>query len=357
MAPRKEIEAMPESDQFGEAPHPRDTLSLSGHQEAEVQLLDAYRSGRLPHAWILGGKQGIGKATLAWRFARFLFVNADPAAPQVVSAMDLSVPPDHPMVRRMNARALSDISTIRPEWDAKGKKFFTGIRVDDVRRTLQMFQQAASAGGWRVAILDSAEDLNSASANALLKVIEEPPPKSLFLIVAHRPSQIIPTIRSRCRKLLLNPLSVAEVTRALQGVDEVWSAHDEGDLRAAAERSGGSVQEALKLLDGEALALLREVSRHLEHLPRVEWLAIHRLAEKLSSRDATADFETVLAAVFDWLDHQVRAGGQQRPEALAPYAEAWEKIRAQARETEALNLDRRPLILSIFTDLAAAKAA
>ncbi len=356
MAPRKEIEAAPDSDQFADAPHPRDTHKLAGHREAELQLLEAYRSGRLPHAWIIGGKQGIGKATLAWRFARFLFVNPDPAAAQVGAATDLSVSPDHPMVRRLNARALSDVSTIRPEWDAKGKKFFTGIRVDDVRRTLQMFQQAASAGGWRVAILDSAEDLNSASANALLKVIEEPPPKSLFLIVAHRPAQIMPTIRSRCRKLLLNPLSTADVTDALSGIDDIWSGHDEGDLRAAAERSGGSVQEALKLLDGDALALLREVSRHLDHLPRVEWLAIHRLAEKLSSREATADYETVIAAVLDWLDHQVQAGAGRGAEYLSPYADVWDKLRAAAREADALNLDRRPLILSMFSDLAAARS-
>ena len=357
MARAKDIEAPPESDRFLEAPHPRETQLLVGHDRAQAQILNAYRAGRLPQAWILGGREGIGKATLAWQFARFVLANPDPSSAAVQNAQDLSVDPDHPVAKRIAALSHGDLLLTRREWDPKTKKHFTRIRAEDVRRLIDLFRQAAGEGGWRVAILDSADDLNKESANALLKLIEEPPALSLFLLVAHQPADILPTIRSRARMLMLEPLSQDDVILALKGAGDPWSHMKSGDLQAAAARGQGSVREAMRLLDGSGLALARKLDGLFAHLPDVDWLAVHDLADTLAGREGQEAFETTLTAVYDWIDATVRASAQIGAARLAPYAEVWEKIAASARETEAFNLDRRPLILSIFADLAAATRA
>ncbi len=357
MARAKDIEAPPESDRFLDAPHPRETQTLFGHDRAQAQILNAYRAGRLPQAWILGGREGIGKATLAWHFARFLLANPDPSSQAVQKAVDLSVDPDHPAAKRIASLSHGDLLLTRREWDPKTKKHFTRIRAEDVRRLIDLFHQASGEGGWRVAILDSADDLNKESANALLKLIEEPPTRSLFLLVAHQPADILPTIRSRARMLMLEPLSDDNVVNALKGAGDPWRSMKSGDLQAAAQRGQGSVREAMRLLDGPGLALALKLDGLFNRLPDVDWLAVHDLADALAGREGQEAFETLLTAVFDWIDATVRASAQIGAARLAPYAEVWEKIAASARETEAFNLDRRPLILSIFADLAAATRA
>jgi len=357
MARAKDIEAPPESDRFLDAPHPRETQKIFGHDRAQAQILDAYRAGRLPQAWIIGGREGIGKASLAWQFARFVLANPDPSKPSVQTASDLSVDPHHPAAKRIAALSHGDLLLTRREWDLKTKKHFTRIRAEDVRRLIDLFRQASGEGGWRVAILDSADDLNKESANALLKLIEEPPARSLFLLIAHRPADILPTIRSRARMLMLEPLTDTDVVSALKAAGEPWAQMKSGDLDAAAHRAQGSVREAMKLLDGAGLALAHRLDGLLAHLPEVDWLAVHDLADTLTGREGREDFETTLTAVFDWIDTTVRASAGAGAARLAPYAEVWEKIAASARETEAFNLDRRPLILSIFADLAAATRA
>ena len=350
----KVVEALPESDRFGEAPHPRDTMGLVGQAPAEASLLESYRTGRLAQAWLIGGREGIGKATLAWRMTKFLLGNPDPRLPSVQRATDLSVDPDSPAVRRVHSLSHGDVGLLRRSWNEKTKKHFTEIRIDDVRDVLDLFRQASGEGGWRVAIVDCAEDLNRSSANALLKMIEEPPPRSLFLIVAHKPAQVLPTIRSRCRRLLLEPLTDAEVAEAVRGTGAV-TGQQTSEIAAAAAKAGGSVREALRLLDGGGLELTRRLEGLFSRLPDVDWTSVHTLADNVAARDKTSEYEALLNGVYDWLDACVQAGGP--PRRLAPFAEVWEKTAAAARETEALNLDRRPLILSIFADLSSAARA
>jgi DNA polymerase-3 subunit delta' len=158
---------------------PRLTNDLFGHADAERTLLDAYRSGRIPHAWLIGGESGIGKATLAYRMARFVLAYPDPAMPAVQKAQSLAVPADHPAARRVASQSHSDLLALRRVINEKTGKLFTVIRVDDVRRSVPFFGSTAGEGGWRVAIVDSVDELNKESENALLKVLEEPPPRAL----------------------------------------------------------------------------------------------------------------------------------------------------------------------------------
>ena len=352
-------EADDEADRVQGTPHPRHAGSLFGQAGAERELLDAYRRGRLPHAIILGGPPGIGKATLAWRLARFVLANPVAGAPGVRDARDLSVAPGSRAAAQVSSLSHPDLGLLRREMNEKTGRLFAEIRADDVRRTIQLFQRAAGAGGYRVCIIDSAEDLNRSSANALLKLIEEPPPASLFLLVAHRPGLILPTIRSRARLLRLPSLAPVAVEAVVRSLGQPWSQRAAADLAAAAQARGG-VHDALRLLDGgRGLEVEALVRRMLQRLPAVDWRDVHRLADQVGGRDGGQGFTVFLAAVHDRLAGAVQEGAASGNVAgrLAPFAEAWEKVSANVRETDALNLDKRPLILAIFADLAAAARA
>ncbi len=346
------IEAAPEADRFEPAPHPRQTYDLVGHRQAERALLDAYAAGRLPHAFIIGGEKGIGKATLAWRLARFILANPDPAAAK--AAQNLGVDPGHSAARKIAALSQGDVALLRREWNERSKRHFSEIRVDDVRAAAHMFRRSASF--YRICIVDSAEDLNRSAANALLKLVEEPPPRSLFLIVAHRPALVLPTLRSRCRMLLLRPLSSHEILAAIEALGEPWTDIDLKVRHAAAERAHGSVAAALSLLAEDGLELDTLVGRLLDALPNLDWRGIYALAERLAGRDNEPEFERVMTSVAVWIDARLHSETARGAGRLAPLAEVWEKAAEAAREAEVMNLDKRPLILSLFADLAAARA-
>jgi DNA polymerase III subunit delta' len=343
MAPRGS-DSVPEADRAEDAPHPRETFDLVGHAEAEQALLDAYRSNRLPQAFIIGGEKGIGKATLAWRLARFILANPDP----IEAARDLSVDSNHPVARHVAALSHSNLFLLRREWNDKTKRHFTEIRVDDVRQAIHRFQQASE--GYRICIVDSADELNRSAANALLKLVEEPPPRSLFLIVAHRPALVLPTLRSRCQSLLLRPLSSDAIAAILDKLGEA----DAEARRSAAERAQGSVATALSLLAEGGFELDRLVARLLDALPGVDWRSVHMLADRVAGRDNEAEFDRLMGMVIGWIDARLHSEAERGAGRLAPLAEVWEKAAEAAREVEVMNLDKRPLILSIFADLAAA---
>ncbi len=348
-----------ESDRYEDAPHPREIYACLGHAAAEQQLLDAYRSGRMPPAWLIGGPQGIGKATLAWRLARFVLAHPDRGAVAALRAADLNVDASHPAARLIHARAHGDVSVLRREWNDKTRRPFTEIRVDDVRKVLHRFQHAAAAGGFRIAIVDTADDLNRAGANALLKMIEEPPNEAMFLILAHRPERVLPTIRSRCRILSLRPLELATLEAAVQGLGEPWSSIEPAILRRAAVRAQGSVRQCLRLLTGDALALLEGIGAILAALPTVDGRKLHRLCDALEADGSDNSFAMCLEAILDWLAARLTesAAAGHTAGRLAPIAEVWDKVTAAAREAESLNLDRRPLLLTMVADLAAAAEA
>ncbi len=358
MGVKRTAEGLPESDRFAPAPHPRDTFRLFGHEKAEAELLDAYRAGRLPQAWIIGGPQGIGKATLAWRMARFIAAHPDFSAPGVQRAKTLQVDPEHPAARKLSAMSFGDLALLRREWNDKTKKHATRITVDDVRRALHIFEQAAGEGGWRMALIDSADDLNANSANALLKLIEEPPPRSLFLIVAHQPGRILPTIQSRCRRLMLHalpPAQLADATRA--ALDAAEEEVAQADLTRACAKAEGSAREALRLMSTADAAFDALVEQGLAQLPRLNWKIIHKLADNVAGRERETEFEAFLNAVFAWLTGALRRKQGAGPKALAPYAVAWETLEREARDLQIFNLDKRAFVLAVFSQLAEAERA
>jgi DNA polymerase-3 subunit delta' len=335
-----------ETEEDVEPPHPRETQELFGHAEAEQTLLEAYRSGRIPHAWLISGPRGIGKATLAYRMARFVLAYPDPAAPAVQSARSLAVDPEHAVARRIAAQAQPDLLILERTIGERGK-LRQDIAVDDVRRSVSFFGSTAGEGGWRVAIVDSVDELNANGANALLKVVEEPPVRALLLLVSHARGLVLPTIRSRCRLLNLRTLSNAEVAKAAAAA---LGREADAEVLEAAGLAEGSVGRALSVLDGPALALRQRLTELLDGLPATDPMALHALGDAISGTDPRT-LEAFLDTVNAWLSARM-TGGPQESRRMARVAEVWEKVNRAALEVEIFNLERKPLVFAVFGLLA-----
>jgi len=339
----------PHASEDSETPHPRTTGVLFGHASAEAALLAAYRSGRIPHAFLIAGPKGIGKATLAYRVARFVLAHPDPAAPEVAKAASLAVDPDHPVARHIAAQGQPDLLILERTLNDKGV-LHKQIAVDDIRRSVAFFGSTAREGGWRIAIVDAVDELNKSSANALLKVLEEPPQRALLLLVSHSAARVPATLRSRCRILTLRPLVASDVAAAVAVA--TGSPASDPEIVAASSAADGSVSRALAFLDGDALALRQRALDLLDKLPTLDTGALHALGEAIAGTDPLP-----LAAFLDtinaWLSLRL---DRERGEIarLARLADASERINAAARDAETYNLERKPLVFGVFGLLAEA---
>jgi DNA polymerase-3 subunit delta' len=345
-----------EPDRLSSAPHPRETLALVGHGAQEQAFLEALASGRMHHAWLLGGPEGVGKASFAYRAARFVLAAGDPPE-RAARAATLAMPEEDAATRRIMAQSHPDLHLLRRTLKPDGKSYTSNIPVDAVRRVLDRFGSSAAEGGWRVAIVDSAEDMDRSAANALLKLLEEPPPRALFLIVAHAPGRVLPTIRSRCRLLGFSALEQAEVAEAGRlALERMGGPFDASALARAAGLADGSVRRALTYVDPETLALVEAVRARLDALPGIDLAALLALAEDVAGKAGESDFAVMIETVQSWLSDHLHAHAAAQPARLAPLAEVWEKLGRAAREVETYNLDRRPLVMTMFHDLSDAVA-
>ncbi|MFN4203339.1 MAG: DNA polymerase III subunit delta' [Tabrizicola sp.] len=360
---------LPEPDRLEGAPHPRETPVLRGQSAAEAEFLRAWRSGRLHHAWMLTGPKGVGKATLAWRLARFLL--ATPAedggmfAPPPPDTLD--IPADHPIARRLLQGAEPRHFLLRRGPNEKETALSQVISVEEVRKMKSFFALSAADGGQRTAIIDSLDEMNTAAANALLKLLEEPPANVTFLLVAHQPARLLPTIRSRCRELRLSPLAPPDLADALtQAGGEIAPE----DRTALAELSGGSVGEAFRLSNLDGLKLYAALVRLFSTLPRLDRPQALALADLAATRGAAETFDLLVTLIDLFLARLARRGvtGLTPPEAapgearllarLAPdplSARAWadvaQSLAARARRGKAVNLDPAALLMDMLLKL------
>ena len=352
-------------------PGPRENPDLLGHEGAERALLDSYRSGRLAHAWLICGPPGIGKATLAFRFARFLLAQGA-AAPgglfgesvQPTPPESLFVDPADPVFHRVASGGHADLLTVeRRMADGDRGRRRTEIVVDDVRGIGGFFAMTSAEGGWRVVIIDSADEMNRNATNAVLKVLEEPPPRGLLLLVSHAPGRLLPTVRSRCRRLVLKPLPTETVAALLTGHAPDLPAADAAALAALSE---GSIGRALVLAEEGGLDLYRDLMGLLEGLPRLDIPALHKPADRLARADGEAAYRTVAELLRAWLARLIRsAAGAGEAAGDGPFAregaltrrlgtaasldrwlEVWEKISRLLARAEGANLDRKQVVLN-----------
>lgn len=379
-------DALPGPDQIAGAPHPKSTLQIFGQDAAQADFLQAYNSGRLHHGWLLTGPRGTGKATMAYRIARFLLsqpVAQDDGlfgAPPAPSSLDTD--PDHAIARRIAAGSEPGLCILKrggagsTESDQRKNleagKFAKDIRVGDVRKLNDFFNFSATDGGRRVVIVDAADELNTQAANALLKRLEEPPQNATLLLVAHQPSRLLPTIRSRCRELRFAPLGAQDMQAALMHAMPDAS----GDQAGLTALTSGSVGEAIRLANLSGLAIYAELTQLFASLPRMDRARAVALADAASGRGAEDKLDLMIDLLGLLLARLARTGTLGSPpqmqavqgEAdmlmrLAPdpgAARRWAAVAQEAdarlRHGRAVNLDPAALILDTLRHISQAAA-
>ena len=331
-------------DLEGVAP-PSATFHLVGHAEPWRALAEAERAGRLHHAWLLQGPQGIGKATAAYAFSRRL------AAPDSETGTEgePAFSPSHAIVRQIALGTYPGLIHITRPPAERGGGFRTQITVDEVRKLNRFFHSTASGSGWRIAIIDPADDMNRSAANALLKILEEPPPRSIFLIVSHMPGQLLPTIRSRCRVLRFSPLTEAEVQTV---VAKALPAAASQEVELAARLAGGSVRQAISMIAHGGIEIRQTLSGLLE-AERPDWNGIHALADALTGRGREAAYDLLVTSIVSEIagESERRLGAGDSGGASA-FAELWQSETARLREGAAYNLDRKQMLITLFQNIA-----
>lgn len=365
-----DIQDLPEADRLEGFPHPRHTLKLYGHSAAEDAMAEALASGKHHHAWLITGTEGIGKATFAYRVARAALARPDERG-MLASGLDIDA--DSSTARQVTALSHPGLIVIRRAYDVKLKRFPATIPVDEVRRLKSFLSLSAEEGGRRVVIVDSADELNINAANALLKSLEEPPQRTLFLIITSAPGRLLPTIRSRCRLLPLAPLGPDDLRQAASAALKAAERPPipDADLSALEELAGGSIRRLLALQDRGGLALQGKIDKLLASLPNLDMRAAHALSDELAPAAAEQKFALFYELLFATIERLVRAAatGDGRdedvaragrligPARLATFAALWETLARDKADAVALNLDRKALVLTALSKLGAAAEA
>ncbi len=357
--------------------HPVLNDSLLGHENAEHEFLSAYTSGRMHHAWIITGPKGVGKATLAYKIAKFLLSQSieqggvslfgDDLETAIPETLDTKA--ESEAVQRIKSMAHGGLMTVARSEDPKTKVQRKLIVIDDVRKAHKFFNRTSAEGGWRVIIVDAADEMNRNSANALLKILEEPPKHAILLLVAHAPGKLLPTIRSRCRQLKLPPMQIDTVKAVLS---MKYPDMDGVQLEKIALLAEGSPGKAIRLAEENGLPLYDRMIDILLTAPRLNTPMVHNLAAELGAIKADASYHLFMEYLSGWLERLVRfsASGDtpyvlhKQEEALFKrladtcrvdrWIEVWEKMHTLELRAETLNMDRKQLLVSLFFSIAAA---
>ncbi len=360
---------------------PRENPYLIGHEKTEQYLLDTWNSSKLSSSWLITGSYGIGKATLAYRFARFILAQN---ALEQTSSDTLETSPNLPLFKRISSKGHADLKVIersyndterkkiekeiasgkwtRDSWEEDNKrKKSSVIKVDDIRGIGNFFSMSSAEGGWRIVIIDSADEMNDNSANAVLKMLEEPPEKALMMLISHNPSSLLPTIRSRCSQLVLRPLQDEQVFSLVRKYMPEISDADAWSLTLLAE---GSIGKALAIEESGGLVLCKEMISLFNTFPNLDIVNLHAFADKAISSDNS--WKTVSDMIFSWLARMIRVGARNIPvkeiisgeiavinkflqaNSLDKWIEVREEIVETFSNTNKVNLDKKQAVINAF---------
>ncbi len=329
------------------SPHPRDVFELNGLERQEEAVQEALDRGRMHHAWLLTGPEGVGKASFAFRVARHL-LGARPAPEYGL----LGASPNDPVSRQVSARSHPDLLVLeRHTEDGKPRKV---IPVDEARRLPEFFANSPATSPYRVAIIDAADDLNVNSANAVLKTLEEPPERGVLLLVSHSPGKLLPTIRSRCRRLVF----AAPPEEMAINLVRLRADVDAADAQRLVHMAKGAPGLALRLAAAGALAVDDAAEEILRGLAKPDEAALLSLADGFRGGEGAQRFELLFGRLADRIHEmalsQAAAG---LADGLDRWAQAWEMISNLPAEAEGLNLDRADAFWTAMRELRAAAAA
>jgi DNA polymerase-3 subunit delta' len=339
-----------------EAPAPRENALLLGHEAAEAALLQAFNAGRLPHAWLITGPRGIGKATLCYRFARFLFAEGTAGGGGLfaAAATSLAVAPSHQAFRLVAIGAHPDLLVVERAFDPKRKRQRREIVAEDARAVGEFLHLTSSQGGWRVVIVDGADLMNTHAANSLLKTLEEPPKNTVLLLASDNLGRLLPTIRSRCRTLPLKPLGDGPMAELLQRCRPDLSREDGTVLARLAE---GSIGRALELAAGEGISIHNFIVNMLERLPNLDPELLHGFAERMARSGAEDSFSLLTELLPGEIARRIAISAEGSGQAtrnlpgrrsLDQWVAVWEKLTNLFAQAEGINLDRKQVVLNAF---------
>lgn len=328
---------------------PAENTKLFGHEEAEAFLARSYRSGKGHHAILIEGPEGIGKATLAYRFAKHVLAHPEPAAaPEAISDPD----PSSMVSRQIAGGASHNLLHLSRPSDEKTGRMKSAITVDEVRRAGKFFSQTSGTGNWRIVIIDAADDLNRNAANAILKILEEPPKRSMFLVLTHAPGKLLPTIRSRCLPLRLSPLGAEPMRQALGHLGFDLSGANAGEVLATAK---GSVAEALKLVNYGGAEIIKVFDGILSAPDAAARKDMHKLADALTAKDSEMVFGFFSVHLGGHVMERARRAALAGDLARADnFARLSSSIAERLAVAQAYNLDRKQTMLDILDEVKAA---
>lgn len=343
-------------------PEPRANPGLIGQEAAEHAFLSAWRSGRLAHGWLLAGPRGIGKETLAFRIARYVLAGG--------AGETLALDPLHPSFRRIAAGGHSDLFHLARQVNERTGKLRSEIVIEDARKLCGFLALTPGEGEWRVAVVDGAEEMNRNAANAILKVLEEPPARALLILVSHAPGRLLPTIRSRCRFVPLRPLDDDALGGVLAPLLATLPADDAALLVALAEGSPG---RGLALHEAGGVALYRDLLGLLATLPALDVVRLHALADRAQAGEGRDRYRLVgelLLAVLARMVRGLSGSGAETARGLAAAGEAevqkrlgaarggleqwvevWDNLRRLFARADAIELEPRQTLICAFGTL------
>jgi DNA polymerase-3 subunit delta' len=344
MSPTRKAQDVEEPDRVEGQPHPREVYELIGQDDALARASRIIRSGRPPHGLMLAGPTGIGKATLAYRIARYVLrYGASAEGPA-----DLSVSKTDIVSRQIEAQANPGLLVLRRPRDEKTGRLKTVVSVDEIRRLGGFFGLTSTGGGWRVAIIDAADDMNDNAANALLKVLEEPPTRSLLILISHAPGRQLPTIRSRTQRLDLKPFDDAVLSGVLAQRLPDASAEDRAALVRLAE---GSLGLALQLAEEEGVEFAHRAEALIgARAPDVK--ALLALAERVGrAQDGVRHFGDLLLRALSRRIRARAAAGEGNDRS----AEVWEYAAQLFERALEVHMEPRQTVISSGLAIAAAR--
>ena len=358
------------SDKIAGAPHPMLANEIIGHSSQKLSFLSSFASNRLPQCWLLAGDMGIGKASFAWLIAKFLLTTKYQPADLKIDLSKTNInsilePQSGSTLNRIISGSEQRVYVVRRGYNEKRKAFFKNISIEDVRKLQSYCSLSIADGGKRIIIIDTADDLNKSSSNALLKLLEEPPKNTIFLLISHQPNHLLPTIKSRCQKLSFSNLDQTDLGAVLTAIGCKIEPSDEVSLSILSKGSAGA---ACRLINSNCINLYRDILNIASSLPNLNTNKILQLSQNYFAKTKPSEFEIFIEMMQHFFSRLCKTGVMQKPvlpsvtdneakimKSLCPnlnsarlWSEAANISLAKLNKGYLLNIDIESLILDAF---------